>query len=90
MNGAVCAYRRSCTRISACPDVPALDDVLLGPVGALALALVVGWVVGRIALRVIQILWDAHVKADADVLGQRDASIKRLEEVIGLVKKAKQ
>lgn len=59
------------------PDVPIPIEVILGSGG---LAVFAVWVVNE--------LWKAHKASDQDVREQRDAAVRRLEDVIGLVKKA--
>lgn len=50
------------------------------------------WLVGAgggfvFAVIVAKSLWDAHRADDKDIRDQRDAAVRRLEDVIGLVKK---
>ena len=58
-------------------------DLLVGPVGALVIAVLALWVLGR----VIQVLWKSHLEDDAEDKRQRDESQLLLRDAIDGIKR---
>jgi len=62
--------------------VPGIPQEVYGPVGALALAIVV---IGGL-VRLAQILWKEHLKSDQDDRDQRDKALEQVDATVGLLK----